>query len=82
MVDSFASLVIAGFSAGRLVTLPRGRLYDCYMEEAYEGGLSVVFKYGPGRRLQGLSGVRIVCVTPQKYHRIFIIILLYIPGIN
>ena len=31
------------------------------MEEAYEGGLSVVSKYGLGRRLQGLSGVEIVC---------------------
>ena len=32
------------------------------MEEAYKGGLSVVSKYEPGRRLQGLSGVGIVCV--------------------
>ena len=32
------------------------------MEEAYEGGLSVISKYGPGRRLQGLSGVGIVSV--------------------
>ena len=33
------------------------------MEKAYEGGLSVVSKYEPGRRLQGLSGVKIVCVS-------------------
>ena len=33
------------------------------MEEAYEGGLSVVSKYGPSRRLQGLRGVGIVCVS-------------------
>ena len=38
-------------------------LYDCCMEEAYEGSLSVISKYGLGRRLQGLSGVGIVCVS-------------------
>ena len=32
------------------------------MEEAYEGGLNVISKYGPDRRLQGLSGVEIVCI--------------------
>ena len=32
------------------------------MEEAYEGGLNVISMYGLGRRLQGLSRVRIVCV--------------------
>ena len=26
--------------------------YDCYMEEAYEGGLNIISKYGQGRRLQ------------------------------
>ena len=31
--------------------------YDCCMEEAYEGGLNAISKYGSGRRLQGLSGV-------------------------
>ena len=33
------------------------------MEEAYEGGLNMISKYGPGRRLQGLSEVGIVCVS-------------------
>ena len=28
----------------------------------YEGGLNMISKYGLGRRLQGLSGVGIVCV--------------------
>ena len=32
------------------------------MEEVCEGGLSVVSKYESGQRLQGLSGVGIVCV--------------------
>ena len=35
--------------------------YDCCMEKAYEGGLNMISKYGPGQRLQGLSGVGIVC---------------------
>ena len=43
--------------------LPGVRLDDCGMEEAYEGGLRVVSKYESGRRLQGLSGVGIVCVS-------------------
>ena len=43
--------------------MPGVELYDRCMEEAYEGGLSVISKYGPGRRLQGLSGVGIVCVS-------------------
>ena len=33
------------------------------MEEAYKGGLKVISKYGPGRRLQGLSRVGIFCVS-------------------
>ena len=33
------------------------------MEEAYEGGLDVIVKYRPGQRLQGLSEVRIVCIS-------------------
>ena len=28
---------------------------DCFMEEAYEGDLDVIFNYGSGRRPQGLS---------------------------
>ena len=32
------------------------------MEEAYEGGLNMIFKYGLDRRLQGLNRVGIVCV--------------------
>ena len=32
------------------------------MEEAYEGGLNMISKYGLGRRLQGMSRVRIVCI--------------------
>ena len=28
---------------------------DCFMEEAYEGGLDVIFNNGSGRRAQGLS---------------------------
>ena len=33
------------------------------MEEAYEGGLNVIIKYGPCRRPQGLSEVEIVCIS-------------------
>ena len=51
------------FQWGGLVRRCReAHFYDCYMEEAYEGVLSMISKYGPGRRLQGLSGVGIVCV--------------------
>ena len=32
------------------------------MDKAYEGGLNVIAKYGPGRSLQGFRGVGIVCV--------------------
>ena len=32
------------------------------MKDAYEGGLNMIVKYGPGRRPQGLSGVEIVCI--------------------
>ena len=55
-----------------LLVLQRGDLvrrcresdfYGCYMEEAYEGGLNVIIKYGPGRRPQGLSEVEIVCIS-------------------
>ena len=28
---------------------------NCFMEEAYEGGLDMIFNYGSGRRPQGLS---------------------------
>ena len=28
---------------------------DCFMEEAYEGGLDVIFNYGSDRRPKGLS---------------------------
>ena len=37
--------------------------YECCIEEAYEGGLNVISKYGAGRRLQGLNGVGIDCVS-------------------
>ena len=30
---------------------------DCCIEEAYEGGLDVIVKYGSGRRIQGLIWV-------------------------
>ena len=36
---------------------------DCFMEEAYEGGLDEIFNYGSSRRPQGLSGVGIVCIS-------------------
>ena len=51
------------FQRGGLVRRFReSNFYDCCMEEAYEGGLNVIFKYGPGGRLQELRGVEIVCV--------------------
>ena len=42
------------------------------MEDAYEGGLNMIVKYGPGRRPQGLSEVRIVCISEN-------ILELYVP---
>ena len=48
--------------------------YDCFMDEAYEGGLNVIAKYGPGRSLQGLNRVLIVCVWMNipKLHALFL----------
>ena len=37
------------------------------MEEAYEGGLDVIFNYGSGRRPQGLSWVRIFCISENIF---------------
>ena len=37
------------------------------MEEAYEGGLDVIFNYGSGRRRQGLSWVEIVCISENIF---------------
>ena len=41
--------------------------FDCFMEEAYEGGLDVIFNYGSSRRLQGLSWVGIVCISENIF---------------
>ena len=41
---------------------------NCFMEEAYEGGLNVIFNYGSGRRSQGLSWVGIVCILENIFY--------------
>ena len=41
--------------------------FDCFMEEAYEGGLDVIFNYGSGRRPQGLSWVKIVFISEKIF---------------
>ena len=47
------------FQRGDMVRRRRALLMsyfsDCFMEEAYEGGLDVIFNYGSGQRPQGLS---------------------------
>ena len=35
---------------------------DDFMEEAYEGGLDVIFNYGSSRRPQGLSWGTLICI--------------------
>ena len=40
---------------------------NCLMEEAYEGGLDVIFNYGSDRRPQGLSWVGIVCILENIF---------------
>ena len=59
MADPFVPLVGA---SSQWVNMARSRrtllvLYfsDGFMEEAYKGGLDVIFNYGSGRRLQGLG---------------------------
>ena len=41
--------------ARRSRALPVLYFSDGFMEEAYEGGLDVIFNYGSGRRLEGLG---------------------------
>ena len=40
---------------------------DRFMEEAYEGGLDVIFNYGSGRRLQGLSEGSLICILENIF---------------
>ena len=64
-------LAIAGFSAGRYCWASWALLVsffsDCFMEEAYEGDLDVIFNYGSGQRPQGLSWVGIVCISKNIF---------------
>ena len=59
MADSFVPLVGADSQwvnmARRCQTLPVLYFSDGFMEEAYEGGLDVIFNYGSGQRPQGLG---------------------------
>ena len=59
MTDSFMPLGGADSQwvnmARRSQTLPVLYFSDGFMEEAYEGGLDVIFNYGSGRRPQGLG---------------------------
>ena len=40
---------------------------DCFMKEAYEGGLDVIFNYGLGRRPQGLSWGALICILENIF---------------
>ena len=40
---------------------------DCFMEKASEGGLDVIFNYGSGRRLQGLSWSALICISENIF---------------
>ena len=40
---------------------------DCFMEEAYKGGLDVIFNYGSGRRPQGLSWGALICILENIF---------------
>ena len=59
MADSFVPLVGAYSQwvnmARRRRTLPVLYFSYGFMEEAYEGGLDVIFNYGSGQRQQGLG---------------------------
>ena len=52
---------------GRRWALLMSFFSNCFMEEAYEGGLYVIFNYGLGRRPQGLSWVGIVCISENIF---------------
>ena len=41
--------------------------FDCFMEEAYEGGWDVIFNYGLGRRPQGLSWGALICILENIF---------------
>ena len=59
MADSFVPLVGADSQWVNMARQCRILLvlyfFDGFMEEAYEGGLDMIFKYGLGRRPQGLD---------------------------
>ena len=59
MADFFVPLVGVDSQwvnmARRRRTLPVLYFSDGFMEEAYKGGLDVIFNYGSGRRSQGLG---------------------------
>ena len=40
---------------------------DYFMEEAYEGGLDVIFNYGSGRRPRGLSWGALICILENIF---------------
>ena len=56
-----------GDMVGRRWALLVSFFSDCFMEEAYEGGLDVFFNYGSGRRPQGLSWVGIVFISKNIF---------------
>ena len=59
------------FSGGDMVRRRRALsvsyFFDCFMEEAYEGDLDVIFNYGLGRRLQGLSWGGLICILENIF---------------
>ena len=40
---------------------------DCFMEEASEGGLDVIFNYGSGQRPQGLSRGTLIFISENIF---------------
>ena len=71
MTDSFVPLVGVDSQwinmARRRRTLPVLYFSDGFMEEAYEGGLDVIFNYGSSQRPQGLGWEVLIYISENIF---------------
>ena len=62
---------------------------DCFMEEAYKGGLDVNLNYGSSRRPQGLSWGTLICISENilephlsPYMPLYLVVSLVVQNLN